>query len=120
MVENRLSAVALAVVLAAGLAGCGSSESASSQAPSVNVPTVGAPASAAPAVKVSANEATEEELSEAFAAAGILNSDQWADEVAEYRPYPADDPDFTKLRTGLAKYNPSPGVVDQIVSVLTP
>lgn len=46
------------------------------------------------------------------------NAAKWADEIAEYRPYTADDPNFTKLRTELAKYNPGPGVVDKIVSVL--
>jgi hypothetical protein len=41
-------------------------------------------------------------------------------EVAEYRPYGTDDPGFTHLRDELAKYNPASGVVDSIVSVLTP
>ena len=71
-----------------------------------------------PAGKVSANNASEAELEEAFAAAGIENAEQWAHEVEEYRPYPADDPEFTKLRGDLAKYNPGPGVLDAIVAVL--
>jgi len=76
---------------------------------------------AAPMVaKVSANDATEEELVAAFEAAGIDNAEQWADEVVEYRPYSADDPDFMTLREELAKYNPAPGVVDQIIAVLEP
>lgn len=76
---------------------------------------------AAPAMaKVSANDATEEELIAAFTAAGIDNAEQWADEVVEYRPYAADDPNFTVLREELAKYNPAPGVIDQIVAVLEP
>lgn len=37
----------------------------------------------------------------------------------EYRPYPTNDPAFAKLRQELAKYNPSPDVVDKIVAVLT-
>ncbi|MCE7939395.1 hypothetical protein DCC79_12200 [bacterium] len=78
-------------------------------------------ADAAPAMaKVSANDATEEELIAAFTAAGIDNAEQWADEVVEYRPYAADDPNFTVLREELAKYNPAPGVIDQIVAVLEP
>jgi len=36
------------------------------------------------------------------------------------RPYPSDDPTFAKLRQNLAKYNPAPGVVDQIVATLVP
>ena len=35
-------------------------------------------------------------------------------------PYPADDPDLTKLRENLAKYNPGEETVDKIVSALTP
>lgn len=78
-------------------------------------------AAAAPAMaKVSANNATEEELIAAFTAAGIDNAEKWADEVVEYRPYPTDDPNFTMLREELAKYNPAPGVIDQIVAILEP
>jgi len=39
--------------------------------------------------------------------------------VDEYRPYTTDDPDFARLRRELAKYNPAPGVVDQIIATLT-
>ncbi len=38
----------------------------------------------------------------------------------EYRPYPADDPNLTKLRDNLAKYNPGQETTDKIVSALTP
>ena len=76
-------------------------------------------ASAAAGVrKVSANDASEAELVAAFTAAGVDSPDKWAEEVEEYRPYPTDDPGFTKLREELAKYNPGPGVVDKIVSAL--
>lgn len=76
---------------------------------------------AAPAVaKVSANNATEEELIAAFEAAGIANAAKWTDEVMEYRPYAADDLEFTTLREELAKYNPEAGVIDQIIAVLEP
>jgi hypothetical protein len=68
--------------------------------------------------KVAANTASTAELQQAFTAAGISNPDRWAREVAEYRPYPTDDPTFAKLRGELAKYNPAPGVVDSIVATL--
>ena len=68
--------------------------------------------------KVSANEASEAELVAALTAAGVEDPDKWAKEIQEYRPYPTDDPGFTKLRGELAKYNPGPGVVDKIVSAL--
>ncbi len=68
--------------------------------------------------KVSANEASKAELVAALTAAGVDNPDKWADEVIAYRPYPPDDPNFTKLRNELAKDNPGPWVVDKIVSAL--
>ena len=68
--------------------------------------------------KVSANNATDVELEAAFEAAGIPNAGQWAHEVDEYRPYPADDTGLAKLRRELSKYNPASGVVDQIVALL--
>lgn len=60
------------------------------------------------------------EIQAILAATGVPNAAQWAREVEEYRPYPADDPSWAKLRKELAKYNPAAGVVDQIVAVLTP
>jgi hypothetical protein len=70
--------------------------------------------------KVSANTASESEIEAALSAAGVTNAGRWAEEVVEYRPYPADDPKLTKLRENLAKYNPGEETVDKIVSALTP
>lgn len=79
-----------------------------------------ASATTAPAAKkVSANNATQAEVAAALTAAGVPSPAQWAREVAEYRPYPADDPSFAKLRKELAKYNPAPGVVDAIIATLS-
>jgi ABC-type glycerol-3-phosphate transport system substrate-binding protein len=109
----------LAALVAAGLlvlSGCGSNQDEGSNAsPTV---TTTASAAATSTATVSANDASVQELQAAFEAAGIANAGRWAREVAEYRPYPTDDPTFAKLRGELAKYNPAPGVVDQIVSVL--
>ena len=69
--------------------------------------------------KVNANTASEAELLAAFQAANISNAARWVKEVMEYRPYPTNDPTFAKLRGELAKYNPGPGVVDQIVATLS-
>ena len=76
------------------------------------------PTTAAGTGQVSANDASVAELTEAFEVASIDNAEKWAHEVEEYRPYPTDDPNMTKLREELAKYNPGPGVVDQIVTTL--
>jgi len=80
-----------------------------------------APAGGAAATiqKVNANTASQAELLAAFQANGIPSAAQWVREVMEYRPYPTNDPSFAKLRTELAKYNPSPAVVDQIVASLS-
>jgi len=69
---------------------------------------------------VSANTASEEEITAALGRAGVSNPGRWAEEVVEYRPYPADDPNLTKLRDNLAKYNPGQETTDKIVSALTP
>ena len=74
--------------------------------------------SAEPAAKLSANNAYRAELQAGFEAAGISNASLWAREVDECRPYPEDDPDLTKLRTGLAEHNADPGVVDAIIALL--
>jgi hypothetical protein len=75
-------------------------------------------AASATTKKVSANNASIAELQGAFEADGISNASRWAREVDEYRPYP-NDPNLPKLRQELAKYNPGPGVVDQIVAALS-
>jgi hypothetical protein len=50
----------------------------------------------------------------------VSNADRWAEEVVEYRPYPAEDANLTKLRDNLVKYNPGQETTDKIVSALTP
>ncbi|GAA3092043.1 hypothetical protein [Streptosporangium carneum] len=120
---------AAAVLLACSfLAACGGSPTtqASPSAPASPAPaTSGAVPSSAPGgstqvKKVSANTASEAEIAEALRAAGVPNPERWAEEVVEYRPYAADDPDLTSLRENLAKYNPGEETVDKIVSALTP
>ena len=71
-----------------------------------------------PGQKVSANNSSRADLQAAFENAQISNAGKWAREVEEYRPYPEDDPDYTRLRGELAKYNPAVGVVDRIIAQL--
>lgn len=80
-------------------------------------PSVSAPA--ASGSRVNANTATIPQLQAAFETAGISNAARWAREVDEYRPYPADDPNWGKLRRELAKYNPAPDVLEKIIATLT-
>ena len=42
----------------------------------------------------------------------------WAHEVEESRPYPENDPDFSKLRDNLEKHNADPDTVDAIIALL--
>jgi hypothetical protein len=120
----RLASACAAGMLALTLAACGGSTS-----PAVSVPsTTSSPGSSAPGsgptpstgTKVSANTASEAEIAAALESAGVSNAGRWAEEVVEYRPYPADDPNLTKLRESLAKYNPGQETTDKIVAVLTP
>jgi hypothetical protein len=67
--------------------------------------------------KVNINDASVSDLEAAFKAAGVTSARRWAQEVDEYRPYPA-DPDFAKLRQELGKYNIDPKVLELIISLL--
>jgi hypothetical protein len=130
---TRLLATCAAAALALSLAACGGTT-----APSTTTAPAPSAAAAEPTdsdddsaaaddgetadarAKVSANTASEDEIASALEAAGVSSADRWAEEVVEYRPYPADDPDLTKLRENLAKYNPGQETTDLIVSALTP
>ncbi|GAA5115218.1 hypothetical protein [Pseudonocardia adelaidensis] len=127
----RLAAASVAGVLVLGLAACGggSTDAPSAAAPSAPVTSSGSgptttgatTGAAAPAAsKVSANTASEDEIAAALESAGVSNPERWAEEVVEYRPYPADDPNLGKLRQNLAKYNPGQETTDKIVSALAP
>jgi DNA uptake protein ComE-like DNA-binding protein len=118
-VTERLASTCVAALLVLGLAACGGSTT----TPTVSAPTAtGAQASNSNATgsKVSANTASEEEIAAALASGGVSNSEKWAKEVVEYRPYPTDDANLTALRDKLAKYNPGQETTDKIVSALTP
>lgn len=111
---KRFLAVVAIGVASVGFAACGGSDD--EPAAAQDTPT----ATAVVTGPVSANSASEEQLAAAFAAAGVQNAEKWADEVVEYRPYPADDASFAKLRGELAKYNPAPDQLEKIVGALVP
>jgi hypothetical protein len=115
----RLAVACAAGVLAFGLAACGGSTS-TAGAPSATTGSDTGPTASASAGKVSANTASEDEIAAALERAGVSNPERWAEEVVEYRPYPADDPNLTTLRENLAKYNPGQETTDRIVSALAP
>ena len=131
---TRLLVICTAAALSVGLTACGGA----SAPPTPTAPASSAAAAeptdsqddsgtadddagtAAAGARVSANTASEDEIAAALEAAGVSNPERWAEEVVEYRPYPADDPNLTKLRDNLAKYNPGQETTDLIVSALTP
>ncbi|BDY30831.1 hypothetical protein [Mycolicibacterium mageritense] len=118
--KARHSYIAVLTAILFAVVGCGGSTSSgetSSAPPPAATPTA-APAPAG--TKVSANNASQDEIAAALDAAGVKNAERWAHEVVEYRPYPTDDANLTKLRDNLAKYNPGAETVDKIVSALTP
>jgi hypothetical protein len=115
----RIAILCAAGALVLGLAGCGGQATSGGTAPTA--PAAGAAADGAASTgKVSANTASEDEIAAALERAGVSNPAKWAEEVVEYRPYPADDANLTTLRENLAKYNPGEETTDKIVSVLTP
>jgi hypothetical protein len=71
------------------------------------------------ATKASANNATAAQLQAAFEAGGVPNASRWVIEVQEYRPYPVDDQTFAKLKSNLAKYNPSADTLSRILAALS-
>ena len=82
-------------------------------------PGVTTPAATIAETKASANNATNAQLIAALTANGVPNPSQWAREVQEYRPYPEGDPTFAKLKSNLAKYNPSADTLTKILSSLS-
>jgi hypothetical protein len=119
--KARLSLICVVTVLVLAVAGCGGSTTTNgSGASASSTSTTSSAAASQPGAKVSANTASESDIASALSTAGVSNSERWAKEVVEYRPYPADDPNMTKLRDKLTKYNPGRETVDKIVSALTP
>jgi membrane-bound lytic murein transglycosylase B len=117
------------IAAAVTLAACGgaasppaSNANANSTASSTVAPATSGAATtttASSATRASANNATAAQLQAAFEAAGVPNASRWIIEVQEYRPYPTDDPTFAKLKSNLAKYNPSADTLGRILGALT-
>ena len=123
--------VLTALVVAIALAACGGAANAAAASPTAaDIATATATATptsttaatttaSATTTKASANNATAAQLQAAFEAAGVPNASRWVAEVREYRPYPVDDPSFAKLRSNLAKYNPSADTMSRILAALS-
>ena len=121
-VLNVLTAAAIALAACGGAASGGASSATGTTAIATATPTstsTAAATAASTAVKASANNATAAQLQAAFEAGAVPNASRWVIEVQEYRPYPVDDPTFAKLRSNLAKYNPSADTLSRILAALT-
>lgn len=109
-------AVAAAALLITGCGDDGTADSSSTTDAPASSSSDSTTTAASGAAKVNANDATVEELAAAFDAAGVPNSQQWAREVDEYRPYTDDGWDH--LRQELSKYNIDQATFDKIVGTL--
>ena len=118
-----LSAAAIAVAACGGAANGGASNATASAVITTVAPAATSATAAATAAstftKASANNATAAQLQAAFEAGGVPNASRWVIEVQEYRPYPVDDPTFAKLKSNLAKYNPSADTLSRILAALS-
>ena len=120
---RRLYTALVAATVALFACGGGAAAPASTRTPASTVATA-APAgtdnaTTASTMKASANNATAAQLQTALEAAGVPNASRWVIEVQEYRPYPVDDPSFAKLKSQLAKYNPSADTLSRILAALS-
>lgn len=119
---NALIAAALTLAACGGAASSTTSNATSSATTATPTPastSTTAATAATTSTKASANNATAAQLQAAFEAAGVPNASRWVTEVQEYRPYPTDDPTFAKLRSNLAKYNPSANTLSRILAALS-
>jgi membrane-bound lytic murein transglycosylase B len=119
---NALIAAALTLAACGGAASPTTSNATSSATTATPTPastSTTAATVATTSTKASANNATAAQLQAAFEAAGVPNASRWVTEVQEYRPYPTDDPTFAKLRSNLAKYNPSADTLSRILAALS-
>lgn len=116
-------AIGLAIALLVGACGPGASATtAPTAAAAASAPAASGPASTTSGTteQVSANTASYDQIVAALIAAGVPNASRWANEVMEYRPYPADDATLQHLQDNLAKYNPDPATLAAILSALVP
>ena len=121
-VLNALTGAAIILAACGGAASSGASNATATTAIATAAPTTrstSAATASSTTTKASANNATAAQLLAAFEAGGVPNASRWVAEVQEYRPYPVDDPTFAKLKSNLAKYNPSADTLSRILAALS-
>ena len=125
-VLNALAAVAVVLAACGGAASTGAANGTATATIATAAPASTSTAAATVAAttagatsKASANNATAAQLQAAFEAGSVPNASRWVIEVQEYRPYPVDDPTFARLKSNLAKYNPSADTLSRILAALS-
>ncbi len=116
---NALVVVAVALVACGGAAAAPAPNATAATTIPIASPGAAGAATAGSTTKASANNATAAQLQAALEAAGVPNASRWVIEVQEYRPYPNDDLSFAKLKSQLAKYNPSADTLSRILAALS-
>ncbi len=116
---NALVVAAVALVACGGAAAAPAPNATAATTIPIATPGAAGVATAASTTKASANNATAAQLQAALEAAGVPNASRWVIEVQEYRPYPNDDLSFAKLKSQLAKYNPSADTLSRILAALS-
>ena len=122
-VLNLLTAAAIVLAACSGAGGGAANATATTSiataTPARTTTAAATATSTTTTTKASANNATAAQLQAAFEAGGVPNASRWVVEVQEYRPYPVDDPTFAKLKSNLAKYNPSADTLSRILAALS-
>jgi len=116
---TALIVATVALVACGGAVAAPASSATAASTIAIATPAATGAATAASTAKASANNATAAQLQAALEAAGVPNASRWVIEVQEYRPYPNDDLSFAKLKSQLAKYNPSADTLSRILAALS-
>jgi hypothetical protein len=63
---------------------------------------------------------SEDDIAAALRANGVEDPQKWAQVILNNAPYPADDPNMTKLRQVLQQQNADPATIEKIVNTVQP
>jgi hypothetical protein len=112
-------AVVVAVLLSVSVSGCtGGSRSGSDQPGVQNRTSVAGSAGVSPRVPIGSS--SEDDIAAALRANGVEDPQKWAQVILNNAPYPADDPNMTKLRQVLQQQNADPATIEKIVNTVQP
>jgi hypothetical protein len=110
------------VASALWLVGCDTqvTPSGGSGAPGVKLPASAAPGPAGASQRTSIADASVQDISAALKANGVDEPEHWSKIISQYRPYPPQDANQTKLRSVLQQYRADGPTIDKITNALVP